>query len=148
MLLVRIVALVVFIFLAITGIFLVMSSNARAGLTPTSQTAAAGEATEVATPSTGSGQAAADTFELTATLTYYPDNLGRQIPWIVYKTTNGSTATKSLAFDSASSCVTSSGTFPCALIADAFAHYYSSGSIRVIGTFNNESLVVDRVTPA
>jgi hypothetical protein len=92
--------------------------------------------------------AAASSEGIVGTLTYYPNNVGTQLPYIVYKTATGMVATKVLTFDSSSTCKTANGDYPCTLIKEALPSYYDGGAVRVIGTVNDEGIEVSLLEPA
>lgn len=70
---------------------------------------------------------------ITGTLTYGRDNVGNQVPYIVYSSSTGAAATKALVFDANSTCVTAGATFPCSLIKNALSSYYGANNVQITG---------------
>lgn len=85
----------------------------------------------------------AEAVRLTGTLTYYPDNKGRQMPYLVYTDSAGRAWTKALVFDYGSECLAASADYPCSLISDALPHYFSEGAVEVEGIVSASSLIVE-----
>lgn len=81
---------------------------------------------------------------LTGTLTYTRNNVGTQIPYLVYQS-NGSVATRVLIFNSTSDCVTTRGDYLCSLIANTLATYYP-GLVTVSGRIADENLFANNLT--
>ncbi len=137
----RVLALIVFIVLAVAGLILVLQEDAKNGLF-TDATPAAVAYTDYANVPTA--------FETIGTLTYYPNNIGEQIPYLVYRSESGALYTKQLAFWEGSTCYTTMDPpqYPCTLIAEALKAYYGTMFVRVSGTLDASSLIVDTVTPA
>jgi hypothetical protein len=78
---------------------------------------------------------------LAGTLMYYPNNVGKEIPYLVYQGASG-TAMKSLTFSAGSTCEASNGVYPCATIASALGAYFGAGAVTVKGTVEDENLAV------
>jgi hypothetical protein len=84
---------------------------------------------------------------LYGTLTYYPDNVGTPVPYIVYRGSYGAEA-KALVFGSSSVCVTLFGTYPCSLIRTALRTYYADNFVQAVGSVRYENLYVHRLQVA
>jgi len=77
------------------------------------------------------------------TLTYQTDNVGRSVPYLMFRSMDGSVTVKALTFTAASACVPSAGgSYPCVLVADAIPHYFGSGPVLVDGTVDAEHITV------
>lgn len=79
---------------------------------------------------------------IAGTLTYSRTNTGAPITYLVYKTPSGAIVTKVIQFDTASSCATAQGTYPCSLVKDALPTYYPAGSVHAEGSVNAENILV------
>ena len=104
---------------------------------PALRSAPSAAAVALATPTSISG-----------TLTYYPNNLGTEVPYIVYKTPSGATATKALGFTSDSTCETAGGSYPCPLIANALSSYYGATVVRAEGVIDAANIEITTLAPA
>jgi len=124
----RALIMVLFFALAAIGIILAVPSSEASGL------AAAPILAPLATTT------------ISGTIDYYPNNLGVEVPYLVYQDHGAST--KVLSFTNASTCSTTYGTYPCVLIQDALSAYYGGMPVTALGTFDAENLVVVRLIPA
>lgn len=88
---------------------------------------------------------AANEFAATGTFAYYPNNVGRQVPYLVYQSAGGGVATKALVFADNSTCVTPRGRYPCPLIAGQLSAYYGQRFVAVSGLLAAEHVLVRRV---
>ena len=113
----RAIAIGVCIFLAVSGLLFVLSDNIRTGLVANHQLE-----TATSTPAT-------TYFSASGVIDYYPNNVGTQIPYLVYETMGSTTAAKALIY-----CNVPAG------------HY--SGSVHIEGYVEDESICVDSITPA
>ena len=121
----------VFVVLALIGLILAVDDNLATGLAAAPATAPAAAAPTV----------------LTGTIDYYPNNTGADIPYLVYRA-HGGVATKALVFLSGSRCEAESGSYPCALIADALPAYFGAGPVTVEGEVEAAGFIVSSLSPA
>jgi hypothetical protein len=126
----RIFLTALFFFIAAGGVILAVRDNLRLGL--------------AAAPVEALPAPLATTTTIVGTLTYERNNVGAEVPYIVYQ--DGGAKTKALVFGSAARCATSQGTYPCALIAAALSAYYP-GAISAEGHIDAENLIVSEMRP-
>ena len=79
------------------------------------------------------------------TLTYERNNMGQEVPYLVFRLADGSLDVKSLTFVPASACTAASGQYPCTLIAGAIRPYFNGGPVSVVGTTDAEHITVSRM---
>ncbi len=79
------------------------------------------------------------------TLTYERNDMGEEIPYLVFRFQDGSLGVKSLTFAPVSVCVATSGSYPCVIIADAVPSYFGSGPVSVAGILDVEHIIVSRM---
>lgn len=134
-----------FFLLAAAGVLFVLRYNERTLLVASPAAAIEVGATDPGPPPSR--------FDEYGTLSYYPNNTGYQVPFLVFKAkslfgTSGVTETRALDFDSGSTCITAEGTFRCTLIEESFSHYYGGSYVHVTGQRQAEGVIVDTVLPA
>ncbi|MGH7175177.1 MAG: hypothetical protein ACREGR_02375 [Minisyncoccia bacterium] len=127
----RIIAELVFFVLAAAGLILAVHGNFESGLAASPEST-----TTIATFAILSG-----------TIDYYPNNVGTQVPYLVYRE-GGAVATRALVFGDSSVCATAAGAYPCPLIADALSAYYGGVPVEAEGTLDDENLLVSHLAPA
>ena len=79
------------------------------------------------------------------TITYGKDNIGLEVPYLVFTDPEGYVQTKALIFTSESDCDTARGTYPCTLIKDALSYYVGAGPVTTTGVVSAGSLVVSHL---
>lgn len=84
---------------------------------------------------------ASSQFDETGTINYTTNSSGDAVSYLVYNV-NGVVLTKALVFTNSSTCVTTKGTYPCALIADSLESYVGASTIEVVGTIDAEHVSV------
>ncbi len=87
-----------------------------------------------------------DVFNETGTITYYPHNVGAEIPYLVYEPQGGGVATKALVFSDTARCRSAIRTVPCPLIQEELIAYFGQRFIHVEGIVVNEHVIVTGIS--
>lgn len=137
---IRSVGTILFGFLAIMGVIYALEWTQASGLYESAGPAAAGASLSPFPDLIPTAT------RIVGTLTYYPNNAGIQVPYLVFTDEGGNIRTKALVFESWSTCETSSGNFPCSLIDNALATYYGGNPVVAEGTIETERLAVSSLS--
>lgn len=130
----RIIFIAIYAFCALSALAYLLEGNREEA----QLAAATPAATVMALPS--------DVFNETGTITYYPNNVGTEIPYLVYESQGGGVATKALVFSDNALCRSTTRTVPCPLIQRELIAYFGQRFIHVEGVMVNEHVIVTGIS--